>query len=235
MASSNFLTFRLSHRYGEGEMPQALYRAMYCKLSELAQPWGLQGLPQIPMKEHRGAFTFGVNYKKLDKASPIKHYLLGIANRARSAPPADLAMNDDTLTVEFYPKKVRERWSYLMDVVFPAYVVVTGAYAGTLFDGDIAVEDAFLYDSDTETYAPNPGYIDPRHGVYRIWQANYWDRQLCRRSFNLEPEAIVKRLDGKVARCEQFADGVIVICSYDPLIGEDILKLNDLLLPLLRE
>lgn len=234
MTFSNSLIFRMRRRYGESEQPAALYNSIYTKLTELSPPWGLNGVPQIQMKEPRGAFTFGVKYQKLEKTSPVKNFLLGFANRNRTAVPEDRSINDDTLTVEFYPKKVKEPWPYLMDVVFPFYVQATGAYSGTLFDGEINVDDAALFDPETGDSAPNPAFVDPRHGVNRIWQANYWDRELCRRSFNLEPEAIVERLVGKVANCKKIADGVLVICSYDPLFGEDILELNDLILPILR-
>lgn len=155
-------------------------------------------------------------------------------NRNRSGLPADLPLNDDTLTVEFYPKKVLEDWKYLLDVVFPSYISAFHPYFGRLYDGQIHTDDVGTFDEETGEIRLNSAYVDWRHGIYRVWPANFWDRELCWRSFNLSPEDIVQRLSGKVASCRIFEDGVLIICSYEKLIGQEILKLNDIVLPLLR-
>lgn len=235
MAYSNYLIFKMSRRYAENDQPSDLYDAAYEKLADLAPPWGLQGIPKVAIKEFRGEAAIGIKYTKVEKSSPIKEMRLGYMNRSRTALPGDDSMYDDTFTVEFYPKKVKEDWKYLLDVVFPAYVSATSPYFGRIYDGEIHVDDVITINEETGDSSRNVDYVDSRQGIYRIWPANYWDRELCLRSFRLTPEEIVQRLSGKVGSCRIFEGGVLLICSYDLLLGADIVKLNDVVLPLLRK
>lgn len=225
----------MSRRYAAHEQPAELYDTAYEKLADLAAPWGLQGTSQVAMRRFNGEPAIGIKFGNLDKSSPIKDMRLGYMNRSRTALPSDDSMYDDTFTVEFYPKKVKEDWKYLLETVFPDYVSATSPYSGKLYDGGIHVDDVVTINEETGDSSRNADYVDARHGVYRIWPANYWDRELCMRGFGLTPEEIVQRLSGKIASSRIFENGVLVICSYDRLLGADILALNDVVLPLLRK
>jgi hypothetical protein len=155
-------------------------------------------------------------------------------NRARTDDPSETSENDDCFDVEFYPKKVKEPWRHLLETVFPIYIKAAKPYVGMLCDVDIFVSDIGTGDRYTGEYHLNPNYVDIRKGVYRIWPANYWDRELCECSFKLTPEEIVKRLENKVADCRVFEDGVLLIYSFEPVLGDEILKINEVLMPILR-
>lgn len=225
--------FKLNRRYSQTEAPEVLYDAAYRHLSGLAQPWGLEGVPMIPMKEIWGRGGIGIKYTKPSRASPVNAFWFGYQTRHRTGLPDDRAMHDDSLQIEFYPHKFDGEWAYLLDVVFPAYVAATRPYIAQLLDQDISVNDAFLINEWGDA-SPNPDHVDPRLGIHRIWPANYWDRELCRRAFRLSPEDIVTRLSGKVASCRIVDDGVITIYSYDRMLAADILHINDAIMPLLR-
>lgn len=169
-----------------------------------------------------------------EKSSPVGSVTIGVMNRQRTALPTDESTNDDTLAAEFYSHKLTCDWQYLLDVVFPAYIAATRPYIGHLYDSDISVADVVSYDEATGNSLHNVDYVDARKGVYRIWQANFWDRQLCMCSFGLVPEEIAARLAGHVAQCRVLQDGGLLICSYEPLFGDDIIRLNELVFPLLR-
>lgn len=233
MTFANFLIFKMSRRYLATEIPSNFYNTAYEELSKLSQPWGLEGVAKVPLKDFSGQISVGVKYTKLEKTSPSKGFYFGYFNRARTAIPPDESKYDDTFTVEFYPKKVREDWRYLMDVVFPTYVAATQPYLGKLYDSEISTDDVFVTDEVTGEAWRRPDYVDPRLKVQRIWQANYWDRELCKRSFNLTPEEIVQRLSGKVANCRVFENGLLMIYSYDPIIGADILDIDAVVRPVL--
>ncbi len=234
MSDSNILIFKTARRYSQAEAPAKLYEAAYKHLSELAQPWGLNGVPMVPMKEVRGYHSIGVNYTKQSRASPVKAFWFGYMTRHRTGLPDEREANDDRLHIEFYPDKFDGEWTYLLDVVFPAYVAATRPYAARLVNQDIEVNDVFLID-EVGDGSPNPAFIDQRLGVNRIWQANFWDRTLCQRAFGLTPEQIVTRLSGKVASCRIVDDGVMTIYSYERMLAADIHRIDEVIKPLLRK
>jgi hypothetical protein len=225
------MIFQMNRQYEGGDDPFELYDAEFDVLGSLAPPWGLEGIQKIPMVDHRGAITLGVKYSKLEKASPVKSIIFGFMSRKRTGPPPDTAVSDDTLTVEFYPKKVHENWNYLFDTVFTTYILAARPYFARLYDDQIHANDVGTFDEELGQIILNPSFIDWRRGVYRVWPANFWNREYCRRSFNLEPEAIVERLTGKVEHCRVFEDGVLLICAYRQMNSEEIMMLNDAVLP----
>ena len=93
---SNLLVFKARRRYVERERPQALYDAVVEELAQLAPPWGLQGVPRLPLKEHKGGAAFGVNYRMVEKSSPVRNMTIGFMNRQPNALPTDESTNDDT-------------------------------------------------------------------------------------------------------------------------------------------
>lgn len=234
MSDSNLLIFKTARRYSQAEAPATLYEAAYKQLSALARPWGLNGVPMVPMQEIRGRGGIGINYTKQSRASPVKAFWFAYMTRHRTCLPDDRAVHDDSLHIEFYPNKFDGDWTYLLDVVFPAYLAATRPYAARLVNQDIEVNDVFLIDERGDA-SPNPAFIDQRLGVNRIWQANFWDRTLCQRAFGLTPEEIVTLLFGKVANCRIVDDGVLTIYSYEHMLAADIRRIDEVIKPLLRK
>jgi len=68
--------------------------------------------------------------------------------------------------------------------------------------------------------------VNGRDGVYRINAVNYYDRELCQRAFNLSPEQIVERLDGKVESVSLLSDGVMLIYSSKLLERDELEKID---------
>ena len=234
MGKSKELRLEVNRRFSKSERPEEIYQAMYNVLATLPPPWGLKGIPIKKIPKYDGDFSFNVSYTKQEKISPIKSFDISFMNRNRRDEPTDEPINDDRIIIDFHPKKIKEQWRYLMEVVFPTYIKASNPYLATIFDGDIYISDIGALNLDTGEYQYNQDYIDIRKGIYRIWQANYWDRELCHRAFKLTPEEVVQRLSGKVADCRVYENGVLLIYSFEPLLGDEILKINDELMPILR-
>ena len=121
-----------------------------------------------------------------------------------------------------------------METVFPTYIKAMRPYLGKMYDVDLATADMGTPNFDTGEFYENPDYVQSRKGIYRIWPANYWDSDLCRRAFNLTPEEIVKRVKDQVATCEVFEHGVLLIYSNEQMSIEEILNINSVLIPLFK-
>ncbi len=139
-------------------------------------------------------------------------------------PESDHGSNDDHISIEFNSQKVDN--NYIVHEVFPCYVEAFHCYYGTLCDEDIEVDD-------------NPSIEDPKTGrwrrkytantrelIIRINAVNYFDRELCRRSFGLTPEVMVERLSGKVEDVRMLGDGVLLVYTYKFLESEELKKVD---------
>lgn len=233
MHCSPYLTFKMNGNNAAAATPATLHDRQYRIISELAPPWGLKGRDQIPLPPTADRQSVAARYPATDRSAPIRDFRFGYVNRSRGAPLPDEPSYDDTLTVQFYPKKVQEDWHYLFDHVFRNYIDATLPCFGRLYDEQIHTEDVASFDDALGVSSFNPDYIDWHTGVYRVWQANYWDGALCRRAFDLSPEQIVRRLSTIAARCDLYRAGVILIYSYATMRGEEIMQINGKILPAL--
>jgi hypothetical protein len=164
---------------------------------------------------------------------PIQGFHIGIVNRNLKRDPDDVPSWDDVLLVDFRISHTDVDYYYLMKTVFPTYIDAMQAYYAALSEEQIFVADATYQDPVDGAWAGRSDYVDSRHGVSRIWPANYWDRELCRRPFSLPPEEIVRRLVGKVAEVRLFQDGVILIDSYERVPDNALSAIDDRLRPML--
>ncbi|MGX5174224.1 hypothetical protein ACUR5C_09415 [Aliikangiella sp. IMCC44653] len=124
----------------------------------------------------------------------------------------DTAQYDDNLAIEFNPEKVD--FSDLVQRVFPMLVDAFESYRATIYDKTLARSDWM----DIVKQVRETGRdVNGRDGVYRINAVNYFDKELCQRSFTLSPEQIVERLDSKVEAVSLLNDGVLLIYNSKPL------------------
>lgn len=226
-------SFNIRHRFSFEKEPERLYLEAFDKLSVLDKPWGLKGQMLKPLPPAKKNYSTGVVYTR-ELGAPIRSFGLGFMNRNLTEPHTDQAMWDDSLRVDFNINHKAVDYGYLVREVFPVYITAMDAYYGVLEEINIMVQDASFQDS-TGAWATRPDYIDPRKGVRRIWPANYWDRELCRRAFGLSPEAIMQRLTGKVAEARMLNDGVLVIYSYERVPDEKIVAIDGEIRPLLKQ
>jgi hypothetical protein len=120
----------------------------------------------------------------------------------------DVAHHDDSIVIEFDSSLVD--FGELTQKVFPALIEGFEAYRAAVKDDARALEDW----SRIAKLAKETGRdIDGRDTVFRIHAANYFDRELCKRAFAMEPADILKKLGGVFDRAEAFQNGVLLICS----------------------
>ena len=228
----NEYTVNVRHRFNFAETPDLLYDKAYEVLSSLMPPWGLHGIVKKPLPQVKSNFMTGVSYTR-EVGRPVKSYSLGFQNRAHSKPPADLPMYDDVLLVVVRPKQLTpELVSSLLREALPRFVEAMRPYWMALEEDGLGVEDARekLPEGGTKERVD---FVDPRRGVNRIWPANYWDGELCRRAFNLTPEQVVQRLSSHVAEVRTINAGVLVIDSFDIPSDDAIRQIDARLRPLL--
>jgi len=75
---------------------------------------------------------------------------------------------------------------------------------------------------------------DIRKAVFRVPPVSFYDRLLCQKAFNLEPEEIVGRLQDHVEKVYYHHDGVVVVYSSKPVTKEVYLSVNDIIKSLLK-
>jgi hypothetical protein len=219
-------TFDIRHRYDATEDHEALYRKAMEKLSEIAPPWGLKGIEIKPFPPMKDLPSNGVSYTR-EVGAPFKMFSVGFQNRRRKIAPKDHAMHDDMLIGDFNMNHKAVDHSYLVKTVFPCYVEAMGAYCAVIDKYDV------LRELQEKNGLNREGPEDSRHVVDAIFNANYWDRELCRRAFGLTPEEVVDRLQGHVAETRILLDGVLVIYSHERIPDDQLALIDGKLRPLL--
>lgn len=132
----------------------------------------------------------------------------------------DRAQYDDSFCLEFNPEKID--FTGLVQEAFAKYLGAFHAYVGEIFDMEFNHID---FDKSRQ--------IESRSGVYRINPVNFFDRELCRRAFALEPKEIVSRLQGKAESASVECDGALIIASSQVLTMREADEINVKLKPLL--
>jgi len=133
----------------------------------------------------------------------------------------DKAQYDDNVAIKFDPKKIN--FNYLVEEIFPLYIKAFLPYRATIQSSDIANADwPEIADKCNSTEKD----VNGRDGVYRINAVNYYDRELCQRAFDLSPEQIIERLDGKVESVSLLLDGVMLIYSSKLLERDELEKID---------
>lgn len=124
----------------------------------------------------------------------------------------DLAQFDDTFSIEFDPRNVD--YKSLITQAFPALVNAFECYRATIYSKSLARHDWRDIIRLTRSTSSD---VNGRDGIYRINAVNFFDRDLCNRAFGLDPEQIVRRLDGRVEKVMEFSNGVLLVVSSDVL------------------
>lgn len=132
---------------------------------------------------------------------------------------SDHGMFDDVLSLEM--KEGDERYAALVSQVLPRLVTAFGAYrAQIVINEDLDLAD---FDEICEIAERTGRDVDGRDGVFRIGVANFFDDELCRRTFGLSADVVYERLASYVASAVLVASGVYFVVS-DSLLDDAALK-----------
>jgi hypothetical protein len=123
----------------------------------------------------------------------------------------DKAMYDDVLTLQVDEGIVPYR-----DFVFKAFEQIVSCFnpyrASIVHDLDLDLED---YEQIINLAQTSGKDIDGRDSVYRINPVNFFDNELCKRSFGLSANDVFNRLKGHVEYVAVQNGGALVIVTGD--------------------
>lgn len=205
----------LRHRAQSNESFEEKHKTFMEAISELGRPWCLAGLGSLP--DIGSELLVTVSLDKVLGAG-IKGRLTYMYRNEKYL--EDNAQYDDSLFIEFNSGKI-----IFEDVVkvLPVYISSFGCYRATVHHWGVTRSD---WPKVVEECNSTGKDVNGRDGVYRINAINYFDRELCKRAFNLSPEDIVMRLTGKVESVSVLSDGVFLVFSSQPLKREEHEKID---------
>ena len=126
----------------------------------------------------------------------------------------DESGSDDYIDLEFRPDRID--YQHLLNEVFPSYIECFRPYHAYVGDEEFTYID----------FDRSRGF-DHRSGVLRVHPANFFDEQLCERTFSLSPEEIQQRLASIAQRAEVIQNGVYFFAQETPMKIEDAESLSD--------
>lgn len=219
----------LRHRARTNESHQDLHRNFMGAMSRYDAPWGYKDREMPKAPEFGENLTSVVELRALSGKNR-KSYICYLYRSDTHL--KDKAQFDDIAFIRFESQKIDTR--DLFQQVFPAYIEAFGCYRAAIASSDFDLRNAD-WDRVVELCNSSGKDVDGRDGVYRFHPANFFDRELCRRAFDLTPEQIVKRLEGKVEKASMLNDGVLIIYSTKlPATREEYEQIDREIKPLLK-
>jgi hypothetical protein len=134
---------------------------------------------------------------------------------------SDIAMVDDFLVIRSNTEKMS--YAEFCSRTLPRLVAIFRPYRAAIeTDQEVAMADWEI----VRTQRPETGKnIDGRDSVFRIWPANFFDDLLCRRSFGIGADEVVRRAAPECERAELLNGGAFLLVTTDLVVGD---ALNDL-------
>jgi len=134
----------------------------------------------------------------------------------------DIAQSDDFLALRVDTEKADYR--IFANETFPDLIAIFGAYRAAIeTDREIATAD---WETVGQQSLETGRDIDGRDSVFRIWPVNFFDDLLCKRSFGMSAEQVVRRASAVCERAELLNGGAFLLVTSDLLVGEALDELN---------
>lgn len=189
----------LRSRASREESIPAKHERLLAGMREIAPPWGLGGTTGPSAPDPGGELIAQARLTPFLGRGIRGEVVYQFRRDFR-----DEGSADDFLSLTFNPEKVN--YAAFVDEALPKYLSAFDAYRGELGDAKFTHLD---FDAARK--------VDFRHGVFRVYPVSYYDKQLCLRAFELEPDEIVARLADTCERVTRHGDGVLVVVSTKPL------------------
>ncbi len=219
---------RLCMMFRHRVLPNQSYLEKHQKLMvavrHLDPPWNLVGREDVPDISSKVCTT--VRLARHLGTNRYSYILYNYRTEQCYDPNPDHAFHDDHMAIELTSKKFN--YDYIFRKVFPCYALAFQSYYATIYDVGLEITDnPRLNDPDRGPGKWRMKYsINCRELIIRINAVNYFDRELCRRSFGLMPEVMVERLSGKVEDVRMLGDGVLLVYTYKFLESEELKKVD---------
>jgi len=138
---------------------------------------------------------------------------------------ADKARSDDVLTLRVDADSIDYAW--FSGVVFRSLIDCFRPYRGAVVtDIDLDLDDFEEVCREAQSTGLD---VDGRDTIFRINSANYFDDQMCKRAFGYEAKNLVEKLAGSVELVEHYRDGILILTSRYPVIGEESLAIDGMI------
>jgi len=202
----------LSHRPKIDEDVKEKHKGFSNSLMKYHFPWGY-GDSQVPdVNIDSAELVYVVKLKELSPRG-LRSYITYSLRSDQYL--RDVAEHDDKVVIELKPQDLN--LSLFIKEILPHYIECFDCYRASIINRDLSTGDWSVI---VDEYNSTGKDIDGRDSVYRINEINFYDRELCKRAFNLTPEKIVGKLEGKVEY------GVILIYSSTLLPQEELEQID---------
>lgn len=196
-------------------------------LETLPAPWTVAGARDIvapPCKSLANVLSLTKRVGKGIRTARVIYTLRG----KPAYTDEDVAARDDSVLLEFTPQLVDV--SQLADAVLPTLVSSFRAYRARISVPEIVSEEFELRQALSRASTKD---IGGRDSVFRIWQLNYWDEELCRRAWNLTAAEVVERLHRRIERAALWCGGAYLIISTARLSVAEVRAIDGRIRPFL--
>jgi hypothetical protein len=122
--------------------------------------------------------------------------------------------------------------SFIYDA-FPIYNREIEPYRASLWDEEIAIRERFM--TDPATGSTRQVEIDARKEVDRIYQCEYWCKDLCRNAFGLTPSQVSNHVKEVVEHVEATEIGVWLVYRSTLMSEDEVLMIDGIIRPLLTK
>jgi len=146
-------------------------------LHEFDKPWGYKGLNVPDVDLSAAELIFVVMLDDLCSRGCKSYISYKLRNKEYLQ---DNAQYDDYLIIEFKFKD--QDFSVFLERVLPSYIRAFNCYRASIINCNLALQD---WPEIVEQCNSTGRDINGRDGVYRINEINFFDRELCKRAFNL--------------------------------------------------
>lgn len=172
-------------------------------LKQIGTPWGIQENVDVGTPQFGEEFTGTVNITKFLTNGVKMIIFYRYRNRLD-----DHHSSDDRIFIEFNSKKID--YEFLINIVFPHYVIAFGAYSANIFN------EMLIY-KDFERSRNKNG----RKSIVRIYPVVFYDSQFCKEVFRMNVKEILKKLSGQVYKALLHNNGIIIVADIKPLSVEE--------------
>lgn len=223
----------VSARIQRGDSIAERHARIVAGLAQIDPPFGLKGkpLPPPPPEDCGGKGDWHCGFTIHDKM-PVITYVSYLA-REGWRPDYDIYQDngdfDDNYNILIYPGFSKQDYQNFIFTTYPRVIKAFEGYEATL---GFAENVDFIDELKSKTPSGARGiytYVfDRRREIGCLKQVHFWDGLLCRRLFDISPEEVIRRLEGKVPLVRPLRDGVYVVFSEKmELTFEEFYEMNE--------
>ena len=215
------VALELRHRADADEEIQTSIAAFESRLKNTPDPWNLDCDSPLRVPEIGDGLEAQVDLSGALRAPATSGYAAFVLRN--SSYLRDDSEFDDRLILNYEISE--DTYRDLVFLAFPRFVEAFRAYRGTIvLDEELALED---WDRIVLACQHGAGDIDGRSGVFRIGAVNFFDEELSRRAFGLQPSEMVLRLQEHTEHASLLSGGLFLVVTTSLLPRNQLERLDE--------